>query len=96
MFGLKMFQPMIQLDWKAWIRESFEIIQCWHMKLIHIPSPGTSHIVAIDHTGLAISEITTINTLFGSRVMVPETGIIMNNEMDGKSSKQPLSQDQND
>ncbi|KAJ5342393.1 hypothetical protein N7541_011517 [Penicillium brevicompactum] len=47
-----------------------------------LDTPGTSHIVAVDHTGLAISEITTINLLFGSRVMVPETGIIMNNEMD--------------
>lgn len=45
--------------------------------------PGTSHIAAIDHSGLAISAITTINLLFGSKVMVPETGIIMNNEMDG-------------
>ncbi|KAF7170761.1 hypothetical protein CNMCM5623_003301 [Aspergillus felis] len=44
--------------------------------------PGTSHVVAADHTGLAISLVTTINTLFGSQVMVPETGIIMNNEMD--------------
>ncbi|EAW19497.1 gamma-glutamyltransferase [Aspergillus fischeri NRRL 181] len=43
---------------------------------------GTSHVVAADHTGLAISLVTTINTLFGSQVMVPETGIIMNNEMD--------------
>ncbi|KAF7118642.1 hypothetical protein CNMCM5793_008180 [Aspergillus hiratsukae] len=43
---------------------------------------GTSHVVAADHTGLAISLVTTINTLFGSQVMVPETGVIMNNEMD--------------
>ncbi|KAF4215037.1 hypothetical protein CNMCM8980_008788 [Aspergillus fumigatiaffinis] len=43
---------------------------------------GTSHVVVADHTGLAISLVTTINTLFGSQVMVPETGIIMNNEMD--------------
>jgi gamma-glutamyltranspeptidase/glutathione hydrolase len=47
-------------------------------------SSGTSHVVVADHTGLAISLVTTINTLFGSQVMVPETGIIMNNEMDGK------------
>ncbi|RHZ63821.1 hypothetical protein CDV55_106220 [Aspergillus turcosus] len=46
------------------------------------PSSGTSHVVVADHTGLAISLVTTINTLFGSQVMVPETGIIMNNEMD--------------
>ncbi|KAJ6018427.1 hypothetical protein N7499_002848 [Penicillium canescens] len=46
-----------------------------------LDTPGTSHIAAADHTGLAISVITTINLLFGSHVMVPETGIIMNDEM---------------
>ncbi|KAL1998429.1 hypothetical protein VTN02DRAFT_6193 [Thermoascus thermophilus] len=46
-----------------------------------LETPGTSHVVAADHTGLAISLTTTINLLFGSRLMVPETGIIMNNEM---------------
>lgn len=45
---------------------------------------GTSHIAAADHSGLAISAITTVNTYFGSKVMVPETGVVMNNEMDGK------------
>lgn len=30
---------------------------------------------------MAISLTTTINTLFGSRVIVPETGVILNNEM---------------
>ncbi|KAE8389768.1 gamma-glutamyltranspeptidase [Aspergillus alliaceus] len=49
-------------------------------------TPGTSHIAAVDHSGLAISTITTINLLFGSKVMVPETGIIMNNEMDDFST----------
>ena len=42
---------------------------------------GTSHIVTADSSGLAASLTTTINLLFGSRVLVPETGIIMNNEM---------------
>ncbi|KAJ5826042.1 hypothetical protein N7474_003180 [Penicillium riverlandense] len=46
-----------------------------------LDTPGTSHIAAADHSGLAISVITTINLLFGSQVMVPETGIIMNDEM---------------
>lgn len=44
-------------------------------------TPGTSHIVAADKNGLAVSVTTTINTLFGSKVIVPETGIILNNEM---------------
>nr|BDX17131.1 gamma-glutamyl transpeptidase [Aspergillus sydowii] len=47
-----------------------------------LDTPGTSHLVTIDHSGLAISAITTINLLFGSKLVVPETGIIMNNEMD--------------
>lgn len=42
---------------------------------------GTSHVVAADSSGLAVSLTTTINLLFGSRVLVPETGIIINNEM---------------
>lgn len=37
---------------------------------------GTSHIVAVDSNGLSISLTTTINTYFGSQVMVPETGMI--------------------
>lgn len=32
---------------------------------------------------MAVSLTTTVNLLFGSKVMVPETGVIMNNEMDG-------------
>ena len=47
----------------------------------NLETPGTSHIVAADRSGLAISMTTTINTLFGSQVRVPETGVIMNNQM---------------
>ncbi|KAI4215143.1 MAG: hypothetical protein LQ351_002458 [Letrouitia transgressa] len=43
--------------------------------------PGTSHIVTADASGMAISLTTTVNLLFGSQLMVPETGVIMNNEM---------------
>ena len=34
-----------------------------------------------DKDGMAVTITTTINTLFGSQVVVPETGVIMNNEM---------------
>ena len=44
---------------------------------------GTSHVAIADASGLAFSLTTTINLFFGSRVMVPETGVIMNNEMNG-------------
>ncbi|KAK1831885.1 gamma-glutamyltranspeptidase [Podospora conica] len=46
-----------------------------------LETPGTSHISTADASGLAISSTSTINLTFGSRLMVPETGIIMNNEM---------------
>jgi gamma-glutamyltranspeptidase / glutathione hydrolase len=42
---------------------------------------GTSHIAAADRSGLAVSLTTTINTIFGSRVMVPESGLVLNNEI---------------
>ncbi|RYP05171.1 hypothetical protein DL764_003992 [Monosporascus ibericus] len=46
-----------------------------------LDTPGTSHIVAADRNGMAVTLTTTINLLFGSKVMIPETGVIMNNEM---------------
>jgi len=49
---------------------------------------GTSASVASDKSGLTIAMTSTINTIFGSQVMVPETGVIMNNEMNGQSYNQ--------
>jgi gamma-glutamyltranspeptidase/glutathione hydrolase len=46
-----------------------------------LETPGTSHIVTADADGMAVTLTTTVNLLFGSRLVVPETGIIMNNEM---------------
>lgn len=46
-----------------------------------LETPGTSHVVAADKSGMAISLTTTVNLLFGSQLIVPETGVIMNNEM---------------
>jgi gamma-glutamyltranspeptidase/glutathione hydrolase len=46
-----------------------------------LETPGTSHIVAADANGMSVSMTTTVNLLFGSNLMVPETGVIMNNEM---------------
>lgn len=48
---------------------------------VKTPRHGTSHIVTADASGMAISLTTTVNLLFGSQLVVPETGVIMNNEM---------------
>ncbi|OAA57481.1 gamma-glutamyltranspeptidase [Niveomyces insectorum RCEF 264] len=45
------------------------------------PGHGTSHVVATDRSGMAVSSTTTINTLFGSLLMTADSGIILNNEM---------------
>ncbi|KAL7813807.1 gamma-glutamyltranspeptidase [Trichoderma gracile] len=42
---------------------------------------GTSHIVAADKSGMAVSLTTTVNLLFGAQIVEPKTGIILNNEM---------------
>ncbi|QDS73079.1 hypothetical protein FKW77_000123 [Venturia effusa] len=42
---------------------------------------GTSAITVADSSGMVIALTTTVNTLFGSQVIVPSTGVIMNNEM---------------
>jgi gamma-glutamyltranspeptidase/glutathione hydrolase len=42
----------------------------------------TTHIAAADAEGNWVAITATINTSFGSKVIVPETGIILNNEMD--------------
>ncbi|KAM3437974.1 hypothetical protein NHJ13734_004378 [Beauveria thailandica] len=47
---------------------------------------GTSHMATVDSSGLAISATTSINRLFGNRVIVPENGIILNNELDDFST----------
>jgi gamma-glutamyltranspeptidase/glutathione hydrolase len=46
-----------------------------------LETPGTSHVVTADASGMAVSLTTTVNLLFGSQLMVPETGVILNDEM---------------
>ena len=43
---------------------------------------GTSHLCVVDRDGNAVALTTTVNTYFGSHVVTPRTGIVLNNEID--------------
>ncbi|KAF9478610.1 gamma-glutamyltranspeptidase [Pholiota conissans] len=43
---------------------------------------GTSHTSVIDKNGMSVALTSTVNLVFGSQVLDPETGIILNDEMD--------------
>ena len=47
----------------------------------------TTHITAADSNGYWVAITATVNTGFGSKVIVPGTGIVLNNEMDDFSSQ---------
>ena len=47
----------------------------------------TTHIAAADSEGYWVAITATVNTSFGSKVIVPGTGIVLNNEMDDFSSQ---------
>ncbi|KAH6621136.1 gamma-glutamyltranspeptidase [Chaetomium sp. MPI-SDFR-AT-0129] len=58
-------------------------VEAYNPLSLYMPeSHGTSHIVTSDASGLTVSSTTTINLLFGAQIITPETGIILNNEMD--------------
>lgn len=69
-----LIQPDATLNVSAYNPSGYEILT----------DDGTSATVASDKSGLTIAMTSTINTIFGSRLMIPETGVIMNNEMNGK------------
>jgi gamma-glutamyltranspeptidase/glutathione hydrolase len=43
---------------------------------------GTSNFCVVDREGNVVVVTTTINTIFGAKMMIPELGLILNNEMD--------------
>lgn len=47
----------------------------------------TTHISAVDTEGYWVAITATVNTTFGSKIIVPGTGIVLNNEMDDFSSQ---------
>lgn len=53
----------------------------------HLMNKHTSHIAAADTEGNWVAITTTVNTSFGSKVVIPGTGVVMNNQMDDFSAQ---------
>ncbi|KAJ3968897.1 gamma-glutamyltranspeptidase-domain-containing protein [Lentinula raphanica] len=45
------------------------------------PDPGTSHVSVVDTNGMMVSITSSINSFWGSRVLDPQTGVVLNNHM---------------
>jgi gamma-glutamyltranspeptidase/glutathione hydrolase len=53
----------------------------------HYESPETTHFSIVDQFGNAVSNTYTLNFSYGSGIVVPGTGFLLNNEMDDFSAK---------
>ena len=52
------------------------------------PEPEhTTHFSVVDERGMAVANTYTLNTGFGAKLVVPGTGVLLNNEMDDFASK---------
>ena len=66
---------------KIWPTRTFDT-EYYGERLAPPRDAGTQHISVTDREGHAVALTTTINTSFGSGVVVPQYGMILNNEMD--------------
>ena len=85
-------QRLLSKEYAAWIRSRISAVKTQPASFYGLASygpkdGGTTHFGVLDADGNAVSCSLTINTTFGSKVMVRETGIILNNEMDDFSIK---------
>lgn len=78
---------LISKEYAAWVRGRISSVKTNPVKyygLVNYKSEqgGTTHFGVLDRFGNAVSCTLTINTRFGSKILVPRTGIVLNNQMD--------------
>jgi gamma-glutamyltranspeptidase/glutathione hydrolase len=78
---------LVSKDYAAWIRGRISPAKTQPAKfygLAHFKAEqgGTTHFSVIDRNGNAVACTLSVNTRFGSKLLVPKTGIVMNNTMD--------------
>ena len=74
-------------DYGAWIRGRISAAKTYPAKYYGLANfkpelGGTTHFSVVDGFGNAVACSLTVNTRFGSKLLVPATGIVLNNEMD--------------
>jgi gamma-glutamyltranspeptidase / glutathione hydrolase len=74
-------------EYAAWIRGRISAAKTYPPKyygLVNFKAEqgGTTHFSVIDRFGNAVACTQSVNTRFGSKILVPKTGIVLNNEMD--------------
>ncbi|KAG0348739.1 hypothetical protein BG004_004315 [Podila humilis] len=57
-------------------------IEYYNPKWKHVENHGTAHLSTVDKDDMAVALTSTVNLLFGSKLMDPKTGVILNDEMD--------------
>ena len=83
--------PQKKLTSKKYAKEIYKLIKKKKsppkIKIDIIEGEETTHFSVLDKWGNAVSNTYTLNTAYGSGIIPPGTGILMNNEMDDFSSK---------
>jgi gamma-glutamyltranspeptidase/glutathione hydrolase len=74
-------------EYAAWIRGRISAAKTYPPKyygMVNFKAEqgGTTHFSVIDRLGNAVACSQTVNTRFGSKILVPKTGIVLNNEID--------------
>ncbi len=78
---------LLSKDYAAWIRGRISPARTYPPKYYGLGNfkaeqGGTTHLSVLDRFGNAVACTLSVNTRFGSKILVPKTGIVLNNEMD--------------
>lgn len=78
---------LLSKDYASWIRGRISPTKTYPPKYYgfgHFKAEqgGTTHFSVLDSYGNAVACTLSINTRFGSKILVPQTGIVLNNEID--------------